>query len=261
MKQYLIFNFKNNPQNLAQAKELFKIYCSFDNSLFKKFHSVLMPPDIFLLATKDNVSDKFLLGAQDVFWFNKIQATGEITPKMLTTIGVDYALIGHSERIHYLREDTSIINLKLKACLSNRLTSILCVGETEKSRTEEILDFKTKQEIFDQLNYSLRGVKLTKLMNLIIAYEPKWAIGKGKAQDMKSIEAVVSIIHFWLNRRFPDEDGQNIPVLYGGSVNSSNINDILLSKDIDGVLIGNASINKQELRKLVKKLTPTPNRL
>ena len=254
MKKYLLFNFKTNPTNLSQLEELLKIFKRYSLTITKKYKVVLFPPDIYLIETRKSLKIKFILGAQNVFWFNKIQATGEITPLMLKPLGVQCIIIGHSERRRYLGETDEMINWKIKICLNNKLIPVLCVGEQERGRNELMPDFRTKQEIFEQLNYAFRGIKINQLTNLMITYEPVWAIGKGISQDLKASQTIVALIRFWLSRRFGEEIAKHIPVLYGGSINHQNIKEFLSSKDINGVLIGSASSNKTELIKLLKKL-------
>jgi len=254
MKKYLLFNFKTNPTNLSQLEELLKIFKRYSLTITKKYKVVLFPPDIYLIETRKSLKIKFILGAQNVFWFNKIQATGEITPLMLKPLGVQCIIIGHSERRRYLGETDEMINWKIKICLNNKLIPVLCVGEQERGRNELMPDFRTKQEIFEQLNYAFRGIKINQLTNLMITYEPVWAIGKGISQDLKASQTIVALIRFWLSRRFGEEIAKHIPVLYGGSINHQNIKEFISSKDINGVLIGSASSNKTELIKLLKKL-------
>ena len=254
MKKYLLFNFKTNPTNLSQLEELLKIFKRYAPTITKKYKAILFPSVIYLIETKKNLKTNFILGAQNVFWFNKILATGEITPLMLKSLGVQYIIIGHSERRRYLEETDKMINLKIKTCFNNKLIPVLCVGEQEKDKSELMPDFRTKQEIFEQLNYALRGIKINKLTNLMIAYEPVWAIGKGISQDLKASQTVIALIRFWLSRRFGEEIAKHIPVLYGGSVDRQNIKEFLSSKDINGVLIGSASTNKIELMKIFKKI-------
>ena len=254
MKKYLLFNFKTNPTNLSQLEELLKIFKRYSLTITKKYKVVLFPPDIYLIETRKSLKIKFILGAQNVFWFNKIQATGEITPLMLKSLGVQCIIIGHSERRRYLEETDEMINWKIKICLNNKLIPVLCVGEQERGRNELMPDFRTKQEIFEQLNYAFRGIKINQLTNLMITYEPVWAIGKGISQDLKASQTIVALIRFWLSRRFGEEIAKHIPVLYGGSINHQNIKEFISSKDINGVLIGSASSNKTELIKLLKKL-------
>ncbi len=252
MKKYLLFNFKTNPTNLSQLGELLKIFKRYAPTITKKYKVVLFAPDIYLTEIKKGLKQNISLGAQNVFWFNKILATGETTPLMLNSLGVQYIIIGHSERRRYLGETDEMINWKIKACFNNKLIPVLCVGEQEKGKSELIPDFRTKQEIFEQLNYAFRGIKINKLTDLMITYEPVWAIGKGVSQDLKASQAIIFLIRFWLSRRFGEEIAKHIPILYGGSVNHQNIKEFLSSKDINGVLIGSASTNKNELMKIFK---------
>jgi len=254
MKKYLLFNFKTNPTNLSQLEELLKIFKRYASTITKKYKVVLFSPDIYLTEVKKGLKQNITLGAQNVFWFNKILATGEITPLMLNSLGVQYIIIGHSERRRYLGETDEMINWKIKACFNNKLIPVLCVGEQEKGKSESIPDFRTKQEIFEQLNYAFRGIKINKLTDLMIAYEPVWAIGKGVSQDLKASQAIIFLIRFWLSRRFGEEIAKHIPILYGGSVNHQNIKEFLSPKDINGVLIGSASTNKIELMKIFNKI-------
>ena len=258
MKKYLLFNFKTNPSNLIQLEQLLKIFQRYSPKITEKFKVVLFPPDIYLTEAKKILKTNFILGAQNVFWFNKILATGEITPLMLESLGVQYIIIGHSERRRYLEETDEMINWKIKACLNNKLIPVLCVGEQEKGKNELMPDFRTKQEIFEQLNYAFRGIKINPPAggtNLMIVYEPVWAIGKGVSQDLKASQAIIALIRFWLSRRFGEAIAKHLPILYGGSVNHQNIKEFLSSKDINGVLIGSASTNKIELSKIFKQLT------
>jgi len=251
MKQYLVFNFKNNPQNLSQLDSLLKIYHNFEEGLTRKFSVVLLPPTLYLLKAQEVLKNGFLWGSQNVFWHSKIAITGEVTPQMLKANGVKVVLIGHSERREYLEENREMINLKIKACLAANLIPLLCVGEATKS-SQTKLDFKSRQEIFEDLNYAFRGVKLTGGEKIMIAYEPRWAIGTDLIPDLTVLEEVMKVIRFWLSRRFSEDLAQKIALLYGGSVTSQNILSLLRVKNINGVLIGRAATKPLELNQLLK---------
>lgn len=254
MSKYLLFNFKNNPSDLVQLTQLLEIYQKYLPEIIQKFKIVLFPPSVYLIPTKTNLKIKTLLGSQDVFWFNKIQATGAITPLMLKSLGIQYVIIGHSERKLYFLETNQMINWKMKSCLNNKLTPVLCIGEKERDNQEKTLNFHTKQEIFEQLNYAFRGIRINKSTNLLVAYEPLWAIGKGITPNPQTIQDVAALIRFWLSRRFGENLTKHFSVLYGGSVNHQNIKEIISLKNINGVLIGGASTNKNELIKIFKQL-------
>ncbi len=253
MKQYLVFNFKNNPQNLAQLDSVLKIYHNFEEDLNQKFSVVLLPPTLYLLKAQEILKKSFLWGSQNVFWHSKIAITGEVTPQMLRASGVKVVLIGHSERREYLQENNEMINFKIKACLAQDLIPLLCVGEKTKSPRIK-LDFKSKQEIFNDLNYAFRGVKLETGEKVMIAYEPRWAIGTDLIPDQQNLEEIMKLIRFWLSRRFSESWAKQIPLLYGGSVTSQNIISLLKIKNVNGVLIGRTATKPSELNQLLKTL-------
>lgn len=247
MKKYLIFNWKMSPASLKETEPILNIFKK-NKSLFKV---IVVPPFIYLEKSKIILKNKLFLAAQDVFWQNRAPATGEISPLMLKSIGVQYIIVGHSERKKYFGETDKIINLKIRACLNNGLIPILCIGEKERKDKEDYKSFRIKKTLFEQLNKALTGINLKRKSSLMIAYEPIWAIGSGKPETVKGAEEVLKLIRFWLLRRFPEPLAKSIPLLYGGSVKAKNIKDYLLSKEINGVLVGSASTNKKELTKIL----------
>jgi len=257
MNKFIVFNFKMAPSSLAEAKEIFKIFKKFSEKI-KSNKIIIAPPFTYLAEASDIFKKECFLGAQDVFWFNRNSATGEISPKMLKSFGVEYVIVGHSERREYFDETNEIINSKIKACLSSDLIPILCIGEKNRKKGDCSTSFRIKKILFEQLNYALRGIIIGKSSDLIVAYEPVWAISANEPKKLESIEETektVSLIRFWLARRFSEEIAKNIHILYGGSVNSQNISSFLSSKEINGVLVGRTSTNKADLTKLLKKLT------
>jgi len=256
MNKFIVFNFKMAPASLVEAKEVFRIFKKFSKKL-KSYKIIIVPPYIYLAEASNTFQKQCSLGAQDVFWFNRNSATGEISPKMLKSLGVEYVIVGHSERREYFNETDTIINSKIKACLNGNLTPILCIGEKNRKKEESSLSFRIKKILFEQLNYALRGIQIKKSSDLIIAYEPIWAISANRPkelEDPEETEKTISLIRFWLARRFSENIAKNLHILYGGSVNSQNIFSFLSLKEINGVLIGGASTNKTELTKLLKKI-------
>jgi len=256
MNKFIVFNFKMAPGSLKGAKEIFLIFKKFLQKV-KSSKVIIVPPYVYLAEASNTFQKECFLGAQDVFWFNRNSATGEISPKMLKSFGVKYVIIGHSERREYLNETNEIINYKIKACLGSGLIPILCVGEKDRKEGDSSLSFPIKKILFEQLNYALRGIILKNSSDLVIAYEPIWAISNNepkKIEDPEEIEKTISLIRFWIARRFSEEIAENLHILYGGSVNSQNIFSFLAFKEINGVLIGAASTNKIELTKLFKKI-------
>jgi len=247
MKKLIVANWKMNPQSLLEAKKLFnsiKNRIKKNSALLKKTEIIICPPFVYLAPlskllqpTTYNLQPK--LGAQDLFWAKMGAFTGEISPMMLKNLGVEYVIVGHSERRHILKETDEMIAKKLEAAIKNKLKPILCIGETEKERKSG----KTFQVLKNQLKKALKSTSNVKLQtsNLIIAYEPVWAIGTGnpcKPEDAKEV------LIFLKKLTQPS-------ILYGGSVNSQNAKDYI-EVGFDGLLVGGASLNHKEFIKIIK---------
>jgi len=177
------------------------------------------------------------LGAQNVHWAEQGAFTGEISAPMLVELGVRYVIIGHSERRQYFGETDATVNQRLKAAQKHGLTPILCVGETKAQRDAG----ETEAHIFNQLALDLVGVDQT---NLVIAYEPIWAIGTGETCNENEANRVIGLIRSKLAN--PD-----VPIQYGGSVNVNNIEAIMAQPEIDGVLVGGASLEAESFGRIV----------
>jgi triosephosphate isomerase len=172
-----------------------------------------------------------------VHWEVEGAYTGEISANMLTEMGVRYVTIGHSERRQYFGETDETVNLRLKAAQASRLVPILCVGETKQQRDAG----ETEQVIFSQLQKDLIGVDLN---HLVIAYEPIWAIGTGETCEVVEANRVIKGIRSQLTN-------PNVPIQYGGSVKPNNIDEIMAQPEIDGVLVGGASLAATDFARLV----------
>jgi len=177
------------------------------------------------------------LGAQNSAMVSRGAYTGEVSPLNLKALGVKYVILGHSERREHLHENSGIINLKIKAALENGLIPVLCVGEKlevkKNGETEEYLDL--------EIRHALKGVKIKKATDLIIAYEPIWAISTNKhARPMSASEA--DSIHQFIAAKAAKILKQSVAVLYGGSVNAANAGEYLSQKNITGLLVGGASL-------------------
>jgi len=177
------------------------------------------------------------LGAQNVHWKTSGAYTGEIAAPMLTEIGVRYVIVGHSERRQYFGETDQTVNLRLRAAQTAGLTPILCVGETKQQRDTG----ETESLIIGQLKEGLAGVDQT---NLVIAYEPIWAIGTGDTCDAKEANRVIGLIRSRLNN-------SDVPIQYGGSVKPDNIDEIMAQPEIDGALVGGASLQPDSFARIV----------
>jgi triosephosphate isomerase len=177
------------------------------------------------------------LGAQNIHWEDSGAYTGEIAGSMLTEIGVSYVIVGHSERRQFFGETDETVNLRLKAAQRHRITPILCIGETKAQRDAG----ETEKVIFNQLKIDLVDVDQSKL---IIAYEPIWAIGTGETCEAKEANRVIGLIRDRLTNR-------NVPIQYGGSVKPDNIDEIMAQPEIDGALVGGASLEPKSFARIV----------
>ncbi len=262
-KQLIVFNWKENPATSREADRLFEALAkATGNKARKNIEIVACPPFIYLqeLSKKLMIARAhFSLGAQDVFWEDIGAYTGEVGSAMLRGIGknVQYVIIGHSERRRFLGETDVTVNKKIKAALSAGLHVILCVGEPKEVRKQGIA--AARQYIKNQLKKDLQGLDSrlrgndkkngdNKKESLIIAYEPIWAIGTGKNADPDDARDMTIFIKKE-TRQFSD-----VPVLYGGSVSSSTVADYLCYTEINGVLVGGASLRGEEIVKMVRNV-------
>lgn len=195
-------------------------------------------------------NSKIKVGGQDVFWEQSGSYTGEISPEMLKEAGCKYAMIGHSERRKFLMENYEMIHVKIKSVLDvDDMIPIVCIGENWDERKTERRDFV----IFDQLQQALSGLNPGEGQRIIIAYEPIWAIGSGTAIEPAEAEYAHKIIKLTLNDMFGTKISKDVfKIIYGGSINSSNADEFVGINNIDGVLIGGASLNAEEFYEVVK---------
>jgi len=188
------------------------------------------------------------VGAQNMYYKDSGAYTGEISPVFLKDMKVEYVILGHSERRQYFKEEDSEINKKVIAALEHGLKPILCVGETLEQREKGI----TFDVIAAQVQGSLAGLGTMNLDDLIIAYEPVWAIGTGKTATSQDANEVIAFIRKKLAEMFGNEVADTTRILYGGSVKSSNIKELMGMSEIDGALVGGASLDAVEFSKIVK---------
>jgi triosephosphate isomerase len=244
----IVANWKMNPQSLNEAKKLFnsvKNWIKRNSDILQNVRIIICPPFVYLSNIASSnfqyQTSNISLGAQDLFWEEKGAFTGEISPRMLKNLGVEYVIVGHSERRKILGESDEMINKKLKAAIKSKLKPIFCIGETEKERKSD----KTFQVLKNQIKKALKSTSNVKLQtsNLIIAYEPVWAIGTGnpcKPEDAKEVLLFLrKILKF--------------PILYGGSVNSKIAKDYI-KFGFDGLLVGGASLNSKEFIEIIKSI-------
>jgi triosephosphate isomerase len=192
--------------------------------------------DLAVVAEQSRGSD-IAVGAQNLHWEDQGAFTGEISGPMLAELGVRYVIVGHSERRQYFGETDETVNRRLAAAQRHGLTPILCVGESQQQREQGL----TESWIVGQLDRALQGIDLE---NLVIAYEPIWAIGTGQTCAAQEANRVIGLIRQHLGNA-------QLPILYGGSVKAGNIDELMAQPEIDGVLVGGASLDPQEFARIV----------
>lgn len=244
----MIANWKMNPATIVEAIRLARASDA--------KNVVIAPPFLFLALVRDTAR-RAALGAQDVFWEGSGAHTGEVSTPMLRALGVRFVIVGHSER-RALGETDAMVNKKVSAALRAGLTPILCVGEPLAVRRRGLT--AAKNFVKKQLTKDLKGIgnclatrdpvkrEKLKIENLLIAYEPIWAIGTGKADTPGKTVEMVKFIKSFLVLSFKF---QVTRVLYGGSVNAENVGSFLAEPDIGGALVGGASLKPREFKKMI----------
>mgnify|MGYP005779751785 FL=1 len=187
------------------------------------------------------------IGAQNVFYKETGAYTGEVSPKMLKCINVEYVIIGHSERRQYFNETDETVNLKLKASLNEGLKPIVCVGETLEQREEG----KTEKVITSQIEKALKDLTPEEVRNTIVAYEPIWAIGTGKTATAEDANTSIKQIRNKIKDLYGESTSEEVIILYGGSVKPENAKELFTMSDIDGGLVGGASLKADTFSKIV----------
>lgn len=187
------------------------------------------------------------IAAQNMHFEESGAYTGEVSPSMLVDIGVEYVIIGHSERRTYFNETDETVNLKVKAALAHDLIPIMCCGETLQQREQG----EMQRFIEGQIEAGLAGISKEKVENIVIAYEPIWAIGTGKTATVEQAQEVCALIRRKLEVLYDIKTADKISILYGGSVKSGNVGELTSSLDIDGGLVGGASLKADEFTKII----------
>lgn len=211
---------------------------------------IIVAPTFTALATVSDVvkGSNIRLAGQDVYWEDSGAFTGEVSVPMLKDVGCDYVIIGHSERRQYFGETNESVNQKAKAVLSHDLKPIVCVGEQledrEAGRTEEVIN--------DHVTGGIAGFSATQLLSSVIAYEPVWAIGTGKTATPAQAQEAHGYIRKLLKDAYSDEIASQIRIQYGGSVKPENAAELMAQPDVDGALVGGASLQAESFAQIVK---------
>ena len=250
-KPLIAGNWKMNLNHLEAIAVTQKLAYSLEDRDYDAVEIVVIPPftDIRSVQTLvDGDRLRLLYGAQDLSTAESGAYTGEISGSMLNKLGCTYVLVGHSERRANHNEDDAKINKKIKAALANELKPIFCIGEELAIREAgNHISF-----VLEQLRNGLKGFHKPDLKKIVIAYEPVWAIGTGKTATPEDAQEVCSAIRDELRKIGSDEIADNCQILYGGSVKSINTLDIMKEADVDGALVGGASLDPEEFARISK---------
>ncbi|MEV7553366.1 triose-phosphate isomerase [Amycolatopsis sp. NPDC089917] len=248
-KPLIAGNWKMNQNHLEAIALVQKIAFALPEKYYAKVDVAVLPPftDIRSVQTLTD-GDKLSLtyGAQDLSPHDSGAYTGEVSGPMLAKLGCSFVTVGHSERREYHGESDELVNKKVKAALKHGITPILCVGEKLEVREagEHIAHTTT------QLVEGLKGLKAEQVKDVVVAYEPVWAIGTGKVATPADAEEVCGAIRATLAEKYGAEVASSVRVLYGGSAKSNNISDLVACENIDGALVGGASLDGDEFTKL-----------
>jgi len=211
---------------------------------------ILCPPYTALAEVAEVIQDSNIqLGAQDLFWEDSGAYTGEVSAPLLKDAGAKFVIIGHSERRQYFGESNESVNKKLKAALKHGLTPIVCVGETLKEREEQ----KTFKVLEDHVNNGLRGLTADEASLIVLAYEPVWAIGTGKTATSAQAQEAHKYIRGLVEKLFGREVADVLRIQYGGSVKPDNSAELIAQADVDGALVGGASLTVDSFSQIVNK--------
>ncbi len=240
-------NWKMNAGTAQSATDLAKDLVQ-EHGNTEAVDVVLCPPFTTLREVNNVIQgSKITLGAQNMYPKDNGAFTGEISPDDLLDCGCHYVILGHSERRTIFKETNEFINQKVKFALEKKLIPIMCIGETEEEREAN----KTESVVENHLRGGLAGLSPQQVKSMIIAYEPVWAIGTGKTATPEDAQAVHAFARELLAKMYDDTTAQTVRIQYGGSVKPENAGDLLTQKDIDGALVGGASLKKDSFSGII----------
>jgi triosephosphate isomerase len=250
-KRIIAANWKMHKTHLEAIQAVQKLGYLVDSDDTDKTDVVIVPPFTALRSVQTLIdSDKlpFGLGAQDVYPEDKGAFTGEISSPMLVALKVEYVIVGHSERRQLFGEDDLMVNKKVRAVLGHGMTPIVCVGETLEERDAD----GTESKVTQQVRRAYDNVDAERAATTVIAYEPIWAIGTGRNAEPGDAGRVVEVIRQTLADKFDGSVAQAVRVQYGGSVKPGNIRSFLAHPEIDGALVGGASLDPEDFALIIK---------
>lgn len=240
-KKYIIGNWKMNKTTSEAGLIANSLKCRLQGKKLKA-QVVVCPPFTALDNVKKFLQDTNIqIGAQNVYYISAGAYTGEISVDMLKDLDVKYCIVGHSERREHFFETDKVVNKKIEALLEANISPIICVGESLETREKN----EHKDFVELQLRNALDGIDVRKIGKCIIAYEPIWAIGTGIVATKEQAQDMCEFIRYTLQKLFGNDVSENIAIIYGGSVNIENAREFFLMPDIDGTLIGGASLKPE----------------
>lgn len=237
--------YKNSAEAVELVNELQEKYADFEEA-----QMVVIPPFTALCDVHITLQGSSIqIGGQDVFWEEEGAFTGEISASMLKDVGCRYVIIGHSERRQYFGETNTTVNKKIKAAISHDLTPIMCIGESLEEREKG----ETINKVRIQISEGFEDLDADSIRKIIIAYEPIWAIGTGLTATPDQAQEVHRFIRKELSEKYGNETGSCAIILYGGSVKPANTFSLMKEKDINGALVGGASLNAESFIEIAKE--------
>lgn len=244
-KPIIAGNWKMN-NNIEESLKLVEGIKSIE--LNKEVEAVLCVPFTDLKDVKNAIEGTDIkLAAQNMHWEESGAYTGEISPAMLKELGVDYVLIGHSERRQYFNETDETVNKKVVSALNHNILPIICVGETLEQRENNI----EKEIVKAQVIKALKDVEAANIEKIVLAYEPIWAIGTGKTATSDQANEIIGYIREIVGKIYDGTENQKVRIQYGGSVKPDNVAELMGKSDIDGALVGGASLKAEDFTKLI----------
>jgi len=248
-RKLLLGNWKMN-KTIAEAKEFAVASVRLSSIARQKGIEIGVAPTYFGLTTLKSVNPDLIVCAQNCHFEDKGAFTGEISVPMLQELGIDWVLIGHSERRTYNNETNLSCNKKLHKLIDNKMIPVYCVGET----LSEFEDGRTKDIVETQVRVGMGDIAPDKVKNIVIAYEPVWSIGTGKNASQEIAEDVCLFIRQTVRGLFGETISKNVRILYGGSVKPENVKSYLAQPDIDGALVGGASLTIASFEELLRNV-------
>ncbi len=251
LRPIIAANWKMHKTHLEAIRDVQKLSYLLDREDAERVEVVVCPPFTALRAVQTLIESDRLpygLGAQNVHFEEKGAFTGEVSAPMLQALKCRYVIVGHSERRQHFGETDDIVNRKVRAVLAHEMAPILCVGETLEERDAGA----TEQKVVGQVRSALQGVPPEDAARIVVAYEPIWAIGTGRNAEPADAGQVIGLIRKTLASLYSQELADGVRIQYGGSVKAGNIRDFMAHPEIDGALVGGASLDPEEFALIVK---------